>query len=75
MLGFTGYKRIMWQAYKSWTFSPKVPHVKVVMAYLARTHPDRLFKAELMVILAVMASRLKMRSLRKHAIIPVRSWI
>lgn len=42
------------------------------MAYLARTHPDRLFKAELMVILAVMASRLKMRSLRKHAIIPVR---
>lgn len=61
----------MWDCYHSWAISKDVPHVKVMMALAAPTHPDLLFKAELLTIVSVMVSRMKMRSLRKQAVVPV----
>lgn len=60
-----------WHCYHSWEISKVVPHVKVIMALAAPTHPDLLFKAELLTITSVMVSRMKMRSLRKEAVVPV----
>ncbi|KAJ5183053.1 hypothetical protein N7492_000669 [Penicillium capsulatum] len=60
-----------WHCYHSWTISKDIPHVKVLMVVAAPTHPDLLFKAELLTIVCIMVSRMKKRSLKKHAVVPV----
>ncbi|RAH48896.1 uncharacterized protein BO95DRAFT_489360 [Aspergillus brunneoviolaceus CBS 621.78] len=50
--------------------SPTFPHIKVVTYHDDIEHPERLLKAELMVLAATMNSRLGMETLTDHAIVP-----
>lgn len=57
----------------AWTLASDKPHVKLTMWSGATADPDRVLRSELLAIVAIMLTRLRMEKLKNHVVIPV-SW-
>ncbi|PYI28607.1 hypothetical protein BP00DRAFT_350799, partial [Aspergillus indologenus CBS 114.80] len=65
-------ERYSWGTDTFWACSnsPTFPHIKLAIYHDDVEHPERLLKAELMVLAATMHSRLGMETLTEHVVVP-----
>ncbi|KAJ5585067.1 uncharacterized protein N7459_004867 [Penicillium hispanicum] len=66
-----GNKSPRWSCDHSWTLARDKPHVKLCMYNGVTADPQHILRGELLSIVAIMLTRLRMEKLKKHVTIPV----
>lgn len=66
-----GRTKLVFEVSDSWTLGRDIPHVKLSMFHEASAENGVILRSELLAIMAIMITRLRMDSLKKHTIIPV----